>query len=591
MIPVVAAASTVVTGSAITFFVWLSKYLNPKPNGKQPINRPCTIASGSTTEINLPNLDGSCSKDPGNLQLIYMNPCGNPNMSQDIAIFLPNKNSDGSYTSQINKNTNNDGVEFTFDSGSGLQTQYCTMGLSKTLPFGRVQIPQNSSAQFATINMCPQTFTKDNKNIDFACAVALPLFGSNNPGTTSPSAWVIPGLSSTSMESNGINVPCTFDPNSTPTNSITRTGLATEIYMIFLKDTIFSLELTGAYGGTVNVYTNGVDPNGQPSTVEGYLGGEPGVVYGLYTAKANDVIKFFLGSPGDDSSQWTNPLLFSFNGNGQAGLGTTYGGVNGGGPSYAVHYPVSQFKKAGASEKLFEGPLQSAISNLDGLLICVAGGGGGSSRNASGGHAGLDNYDDPVTGKSLNYGTQNAVITKNPNGSIKSRVPKSVYGSAGSANFVTGSAASLRQRSVNGISGGGGVLTIGGQSNVPNPIKRHACDGQELKPFVGQSETSSGTGGGCATATDIGSGGGGGGGGLFGGGAGGYNGLAKPNNVHGAGGGGSSSFGLLEKNANGPDGLGYYSLNKFRDIQWPIQQLSTETPNQKYGSLVIGWPI
>jgi hypothetical protein len=591
MIPIVAASSTLVTGSAISFFIWLYKYLNPKANPQKSIKYPCTIASGSTTEINLPT-NGTCNLEPGVVQLVYMNPCGNPNMSQDIAIFRPNQNSNSIYTSQINKNTNNDNVEFSFQSESnGIQTQYCTMGLSKVLPFGQLQIPQNSSPQFATVNLCPQTFTFDNKNVAFAAAVPLPVFNASNPGSTNPDAWMIPGFCSAAIESNGINVPCTLDPNSTPLNSITRTGLATELYLIFLKDTTFYMELTGAYGGTVNVYTNGVDPTGQPSTVEGYNGGEPGIVYGLFTAKANDVIKFFLGSQGDDSTQWTNPLQFSFNGNGQGGLGTTYGGVNGGGPSYAVHYPVSKFKKMNATEKLYDGPLESALSNVEGTLICIAGGGGGSSRNASGGHAGLDNFNDPVFGQSLHYGTQNLIIAKNSQGSIISKTPKSVYGSTGSATFVTGPAASLRQRSVNSLSGGGGVLSIGGQSNVPNPIRRHACDGQGLQQFVGQSETSSGTGGGCATATDIGSGGGGGGGGLFGGGAGGYNGLAKPNNVHGAGGGGSSSFGFLEKNATGSEGLGYYSLNKFRDIQWPIQQVATETPNQKYGSLVLGWPV
>jgi hypothetical protein len=587
MIPVVAASATLATGSLVGFFVWLSKYLIPKPSGGPSQAAPCTIAKGSETIINLP-VNGQCTAERP-LQLLYLNPCGNPNMSPDIAMFVPSVNANTDiYTSQML--ADNKGTQFSFNSPAGIQTQYCTMGLSKNIgQLNNISYPVNTNQNFATVNMSPQCFTRDNTNTSFASALALPMFYSSDP-TTNLDAWIIPGKSFAPINSNGINFPCTFDVNSSNTASITKTGLATELYLIFLKDTTFYMELTGAFGGSVNVFTNGVDQNGVPNNVEGYVGGEPGIVYGNFTARANDVIKFFLGSPGDDSTQWANPLEFTFNGNGQGGLGTMYGGTNGGGPSYAVHYPVSQFANSKATEQLYDGPLNAAISNLNGTLICVAGGGGGASRNASGGHAGLDNFNDKTSGLSLKYGTQNIAVTLDALGNVFTKVPKSVFGSAGSELFITGPSVALRQRSVNNLSGGGGVSSVGGQSNVPSPIARFACDGQSLKPFVGQSETSSGTGGGCATATDIGSGGGGGGGGLFGGGAGGYNGLSKPNNIHGAGGGGSSSFGQLQRNAFGPDGLGYYSLNKFRDLEWPILQPSTETPNQKYGNLVLGWP-
>jgi hypothetical protein len=274
------------------------------------------------------------------------------------------------------------------------------------------------------------------------------------------------------------------------------------------------------------------------------------VVYGTYKLEKGDVLKVFLGSVGQEIQGPSD--VIQFDGNGQGGQGTILGGANGGGASYICHYPES-----------YGNPFERAIKNesVYSKLVCVAGGGGGASRNASGGFAG--NFDNQFL-----YGES---------------AQKKSYGSSGGRSYIVGPAPYLPGLRTNDFSGGGGVETSGGQSNVALPTFLTSSYGKKLDPFIQD--------GAGSVVTESGSGGGGGGGGLFGGGAGGFNGLPKPNNVHGGGGGGSSWTGLLQS-ATRKEAV---SLNAYRTNAWKNIPTSTSFPlsyagYSDFGYLVIGLP-
>ena len=591
--------------SSITFIAayFSNAFGSTKPgNPKQPKSGPCITSDGLNTSFELPSSAGLCLHAPSEYDLIYLNPVSNPLQNSNLTIYQSTPDTSLKLPQSIQAyDASVPGFPTFFNNGVE-QTQYFPMLLTRpSVTFGSLDaglinlnnvsgpiLTSVSNGTTGTTNMCPQNFAFNGSTTasDFGTFVSLPL-SSVSTRTQQANAWIISGLSSApQLGSNGTNVPSLFgDPETT-------VGLASEIYIIARVDCTFYVELTGAYGGNVNLYSNGVDPvSGLPLSVESFQGGQPGTVMGLYTLKQFDVLKVFFGSPGDNSTQWQSPLKFTFDGNAQGGLGTLFGGTNGGGASYAVHYENSKFMHRNADPNLSgfnSGALEAAINNTPGFIpVCVAGGGGGASRNASGGSAGLNNVD---PSKGMTYGSPNVLLTtvKKADGTltIKSTLV-SEFGSAGSKLNITGPSLILRSRASNDLSGGGGTINSGGSSNVPSPLSPYSCFGSKLKYFSGQTSTASGSGGGCATATDIGAGGGGGGGGLYGGGAGGWNSQSKPNNLHGAGGGGYSWQGLLKKTATDAN----VSLNAYRALGWPnvLSEVDLTTYTQ-YGSLVLGWP-
>lgn len=403
------------------------------------------------------------------------------------------------------------------------------------------------------LNMCPQKVSNKLESgsvVESAQAVPLP-FESDAKGNITNQAdkrlWVFPGRPFKS----DVNVPVRADTKNGVTTYAANNGLATILYIYAVRDSTLFIELGGANGGSVPVYANGFDPVtkvGLPLNPS-YTGGTRGVVYGLYDLKAGDVLKVWLGSVGQELASPTD--VPQFDGNGQGGLATLLGGANGGGASYITHFLNADgrsLERAFANETLYS------------KLVCVAGSGGGASRNASGGSAGL-------TDLAFLYGQRSG---------------KNTYGSAGGQSFVLGTAPYVPGLRVNGYSGGGGVETAGGNSNVFEPLEPMSSYGRRLDPFK------EGSGGG-SVVTDTGSGGGGGGGGLFGGGAGGFNGRAKPNNIHGAGGGGSSWTGLLKTATSGEP----VTLNAYRDANWSTIPTSKDFPlsysgYSDFGYLVIG---
>lgn len=373
------------------------------------------------------------------------------------------------------------------------------------------------------LNMCPQMYTKDGATVSSASAVPMPLLA------TEPLVYIYSGPTAGNVLGGVAAI------------SSTAQAFSPTLYIQAVNDVTLFLELGGARGGSVPVYTNGVDSTtGNPSADgPGYVGGAPGVVYGLYSLKTNDVLRVQLGSLGFWSTDPSAPP--PFDGLGQGGLATTLAGANGGGASYAVH-----FEGVNAMEDAM-----NAESN--GTLVCVAAGGGGASRNASGGDAGFG-------ADKLVYG-----------GSVSQP-----FGSAGGQSFFTGPAPTVSGRPINDFSGGGGVMTAGGRSNVPSPWPTETSSfGSRLQPFV--------TDGAGSVNTDTSAGGGGGGGGLYGGGAGGYNGAPKPNNIHGAGGGGSSWTGSLRPATSGPA----VTLNAYRTSFGGTSQWDPKTLHQN-GYLVLG---
>ena len=412
------------------------------------------------------------------------------------------------------------------------------------------------------VNVCPQTYVDD---VQAPSMVQLPVplanqsrsrAHTNRPRVTREALRNPPPVQVqifSGLEGSTQNVPAPAD-GSTP-------GLSSNVYIYAVQDTTLYLELGGARGGLYQVYNGAVNQNtGVPiPVVPTYEGGAPGVVYGLWRMPAGSAIRAYLGSRGTLTEDPN--VAPPFDGKGQGGIGTIFGGANGGGASYLVYWAPTVGKPYAA--------LEAAQTGQGGALIAVSGGGGGSSRNASGGPAGffVDQY---ASGgyTSLTYGA--GVTTSN-------------RGSAGGLNYVLGTAPSLPQVATNDLSGGGGVESYGGASNVPNPWpNRFSNYGTALRPFVSS--------GGASVSTDTSSGGGGGGGGLYGGGAGGYNGIAKPNNVHGAGGGGSSTFGALAPATtplSGPNGGRGATLNLYRSAGGALSVWDPTVDNAD-GYLVIG---
>jgi len=351
------------------------------------------------------------------------------------------------------------------------------------------------------------------------------------PSAADPAAIVTPG-----EEGADDNIACT------PTTG----GLTNTFYINVQRDCTFFVELGGGRGGDFPVYANGVDANNVPVPLDpGFSGGPAGIVYGLLKARKGEVLKVFLGSVGvelDANSNSTTPNN-SF-ASGQGGIGTIFGGANGGGSSYIVKFSS----------------LSDAYNNFNGTLVAVAAGGGGASRNASGGAAGS-------AAPLLKYGEHVKATTE---------------GSAGGLSNVVGPAPIVLTRRVNDLSGGGGTTITPGLSDVTDTPERTSSWGQKLSPFEdsGFVPIPNGHGGGGSVVTFSGSGGGGGGGGFYGGGSGAWNQVFKPNNLHGAGGGGSSMSKLTKATADNS------TINVYRTSLMP-----TEDKNNAlfgFGYLVLG---
>ena len=504
---------------------------------------PCTVADGPNTVFALP-IDGTCPNENQPYYMSYLSPASNP-------YFVNNKKSpyqilDGALGSKPKFVYGPSTWKTLVPNGpvTNLFAQKNVFGSAYT--YEGISLP---------LNMCPQQRSfPDLQNVIQNEALALPLpivcdvkgvtdlVATNNELTV----WVISGLPESST-----NVPVTFEDGLLADKKPFPNGLASTLYIYAVKDVTLFLELGGAMGGSVDVYANGVNPltgRGLPLN-PGYIGGTRGVVSGLFTLSAGDVLKVFLGSVGQELTGLSD--IPYFDGNGQSGIATLFGGANGGGASYICHFPSS-----------VGNPLDKAFANETAFskLVCVAGGGGGASRNASGGSAGF-------TDNLFLYGSG---PEKNP------------YGSSGGRSYVLGTAPYLPGLKLNELSGGGGVETAGGQSNVTEPTSPQSSFGKRIEPFK--------TDGGGSVVTESGSGGGGGGGGLYGGGAGGFNGQPKPNNTHGGGGGGSSWTGLLKSPTKLP-----VSLNAYRNESWlkiPSYKTFplTYAGYREYGYLVIGLP-
>jgi hypothetical protein len=454
---------------------------------------PCIASSANAPAempFVLPQPDGQCPKsEPPQYDLVFFSPEGNPTIATN------EQEPDGTRTHSAVVS----GIKYTY--------QAYTRSTSSEVknPVSNVNCYINAITS-VPLNMAPQLLrTSDTAEAPISgTATFLPL------GSLSPTLVVTCGLpNGTQISENWPAVD--YSAAQPPAGAPVSNGLATVMYIEALNDCYVYLEIGGARGGNVEVYTSGIDPiSGTAKPLDpSYVGGKPGVVFGTLRLVAGDVLKVFLGSQGTSALDSTGALIYD--GNGQAGLGTIYGGSNGGGPTYIVKYDSKL--KGGALSAAYE-----AQNTYD--LIAVAAGGGGASRNASGGSGGLN-------ADFMNYGQAQTV--------------SSVFGSSGGKSFILGPAPYVPGRLTNDFSGGGGLITIGGASLVTSQQPSRASEGSSLKPFVGQ--ISPQPQGGASVNTVVGSGGGGGGGGYYGGGAGGFNGYPKPNNVHGAGGGGSSFLG------------------------------------------------
>jgi hypothetical protein len=334
--------------------------------------------------------------------------------------------------------------------------------------------------------------------------------------------------------------------NNTNVKSGLGLGLTNTMYIDIQEDCSMYIEIAGGRGGTFPVYANGVNSQNQAIPLTpGFIGGTPGTVFGVLSCRKGDIFKVALGSVGIelDANQNSVTNNNSFK-SGQGGIGTIFGGANGGGASYIVKH-----------SNIFD-----AYENINGEIIVVAGGGGGASRNASGGFAGS-------SADGLLYG-----------GTIETRAAAS----AGGLSNVVDLAPLVLNHRVNGLSGGGGSTTVGGLSSIIGTPERNSCWGQKIQPFEdsGLVPSANGHSGGASVITFSGTGGGGGGGGFYGGGAGAWNLLPKPNNLHGAGGGGSS-FSLLK-----PATRNQASINVYRQDDLPVNN-----PNNNlygFGFLVLG---
>ena len=508
--------------SAVTFGLSrTSKLLDSKVTKSGP----CANANGASTQFILNDAGGACYGPEQQYEMVYFGPEGNPTVDVNEQIIDAN--------SLVYEPTIT-GIQYTYQiyrpDSAVIQTQRvsnvnCYVNANFTRP----------------LNMCPQLLQLDLKSpVTSATATCLPI------NSQSPKAYITCGLPNGSQSSE--NWPAVAY-TSQPVPGQESNGLATVLYIDVVQTCTLYIELGGARGGDVEVYSSGIDPiSGTAKPLDpSYVGGKPGVVFGKLTVQAGEVLKVFLGSQG--TSALDNIGTLAYNGNGQGGLGTIYGGANGAGCSYIIKYGPTGTKNA----------LSLAYeSGLTYSLVAVAGGGGGASRNASGGSAGL-------SADSMLYGaTQDST---------------NAFGSAGGKSFILGSAPLVPGRSANDLSGGGGVTSAGGASLVTFQEPPRASEGTLLKPFLGQ--LSPQPQGGGSVNTVVGSGGGGGGGGLCGGGAGGFNGYPKPNNVHGAGGGGSSFQGLLQSATTGQA----VCLNAYRVPQPPVWD---SVACNRHGYLVIG---
>jgi hypothetical protein len=550
-------------GSTISALTFIGLNINKK--------KFCVIDEKSNTKFRLAESDGTCKKDDVVYDLVFMSPLSSVG-SQSYDLY---SNINDQYT------TNGTVINLsdTVNVFSNLeQTRYVTQ-----VPSSSATLIDNVRTWYSTtnttpavINMCPQCYsfgpTATGQKAPFASAVSLPLFSSLEIGSRSASRiqlgatsgqsafqldqlnqpvrsletnaipatkfWVIPGDAVPAAPS-GIN-PENYPINLNLPSTSGPQGLSTILYFICLVDSCVYIDLGGARGGKFPLFSTNTDSQGNPYDISKFTGGNPGTIFGTLQVKKNDVLKVYLGSPGDANIN-SIPALGGY---GQGGQGTFLGGAYGGGASYITHFKFSVFgynplPGGSKSPQPYSAVLQAALSPVSSplpILVCIAGGGGGSSRNASGGSAGFAN-------ESLTYGNSNV---------SKDQKPVSRFGSSGGLTNVEGDAPVLVSRSNNVLSGGGGVQTTGGQSAVTKQSK--SCNGQRLIPFVPG-------GGGGSVYTDVGSGGGGGGGGEFGGGAGAFNDISKPNNLHGAGGGGSSWNGTLEPVSGNNVTLNYYRNN------------------------------
>jgi hypothetical protein len=330
-------------------------------------------------------------------------------------------------------------------------------------------------------------------------------------------------------------------------------GLTNTLYIDIQKDCSLYVELAGGRGGTFPVYANGVNfQNVAIPLTPGFIGGHPGTVFGLLSCKKGDILKVFLGSVGVETDANSNSVTTNnpFQ-SGQGGIGTIFGGANGGGASYIVRF-----------RNIFD-----AYSNSNGDILAVAAGGGGASRNASGGFAGN-------SADGLQYGQK--ILTK-------------PSGSAGGLSNVVDLAPILLRHRENDLSGGGGTLTVGGLSSITDTPERNSSWGQKITPFEdsGFVPVANGHSGGGSVITFSGSGGGGGGGGYYGGGAGAWNLLPKPNNLHGAGGGGSS-YSTLKPATRDNSTINVYRRIDDTSISQILPNNVPESPLYGFGFLVLG---
>jgi len=458
-----------------------------------PTNKSKSDTCATPTTFDLPNTRNTCPTTATTYQMVFFGPQGSLTSSNSG----PMKNAQNVACTTTVSNYQLQLYKPLEASASNLDT------LSNVTIY--------TDANKMPINMCPQVIQNADTSLTYtALMMPFPLSGNQSSGSHNG-----PGLENVCPTNSIVRI---FGPLGTSNGSssldmgpfITEKpsqgtpGRITTLYIEALLDCVLYIELSGAYGGAITLNSGLIDSQGKPIPLDvGYTGGRPGVVFGKVIAKQNDILKVFLGSQGSNPATATTDLPL-----GQGGQATMYAGANGGGSSYIVHFQASQF--AAKTDMV-----QQAQQNNNGKLLAVAGGGGGASVNASGGSAGF--FADSAT-STLSYGQA---------------IQSQMYGSQGGLTNYVGDAPYIPGIYENEYSGGGGTSGTGGRSNVTSQFPPRGAFGTALNPFLT-------SGGGNATATDIGSGGGGGGSGYFGGGAGGYNNVVNPNNLHGAGGGGSS---------------------------------------------------
>lgn len=519
-------SSTLVSaGAAVAYFFWPKNTLKFAPCAFTETSN--ILTDTNAYEFILPNSNKTCNTSTKTYNMIYFSPKATMTQSQFFTTEAE------PYSPKINGITQDFQVFSPTKLNAAIWPNNGSNNVSVWIP--NFKSPDRTLSQYP-LNATPN-YVGSSDAITISSATSLPWNENGSRGP--PIVWILPGANT----GNALNFP---------TDGITQ-ALTTILYIYAVQDASLYLELGGARGGSYTVYSNGANPEtGVSAPIEpGFVGGSPGIVYGLYYVKKGDVLKVFLGSKGETRDNASGSL--SYGGAGQGGLATVFAGANGGGASYIYHYVCADF-----INNEFDA-LTSAVQNKPSAsLVCVAGGGGGASRNASGGYAGL--CETPAN--PLYYG---------------GTIDTSTTGSAGGLNNITGPAPLKLQVKPNNFSGGGGGVTIGGISNVPDQTPEGASNGTKIELFQQNC-------GGGSVITSKGSGGGGGGGGIFGGGAGGWNSLAKPNNLHGAGGGGASSRKKLQ-NVSKPTNV---CFNIYRGL-WDTQgRIWNSTRENSDGYLVIG---